>query len=129
MIEMICAMAVAAVIAAAAVPLCAGWISTAGELRIREEAHSIRDSVQLYVLAHGDDGKLDGMMLLEQVSDVPVASPANPIRPYLMFEPSKDLKIENVTLDQRQGEVKELVLVSKRYRVTISSDKTKVERR
>lgn len=129
LVEMICAMAVMAVVAASTVPLCAGWISTAEDLEIRTQARSVSDSVQMYVLAASREGELDGLMLLEEVADIPIASSDNPLHAYLMFEPSKDLMIENITLNQKQCEVEELVLVSKRCRVTVSRDRIEIKRR
>lgn len=129
LVELICAMAVMAVFAAAAIPLCAGWMFTAKELQLRTQAYSLKDSVQMYALAAGSKGELDGLSLLEDVADKPIASPDNPLHAYLMFEPSNDLMIENITLNQKQCEVEELALVSTRYRVTLSQDGIEIKHR
>lgn len=129
LVELICAMTVMAVFAAAVIPLCSGWISTARDLEIRTQARSVNDSLQMYVLAADRKGELDVLTLLEEVADTPIASSDNPLHAYLMFEPSKDLMIENITLNQMQCEVEELVLVSKRYRVTLSRNGIEIKHR
>jgi len=129
LVELICVMAILALLLAIVIPACTGWIVRAKESRLRVEARSLQNSVRLYVMSEIQEKHVDSMTLMEELSAVSVKSPQNPIYEYLTMMPTDDMMIENVVIEEEHGELQEIVILSKEYRISIVGKEIILERR
>lgn len=126
LVELVCVLAVLAVLAMTVVPGTLRWVEKAKISRYVTEAHGVLESIRIYSIETYVSGELDTMEMMEDLTCADLNSKQNPLAPYLLVSCSGDAVIEDLTLDAGCTEVVGIVYLVGKYRIEMERENVKV---
>lgn len=128
LIEMICAVAIIAVMSSLTVPAYLRYAEKAREQKYSAEAGQVWGAVQMYFMENYGRSTMDILEALDELTAYNLNESENPLSAYLGAACPANGYIEDLLLDSRRTAVEGMVYVTGEYRITIDRGTTEVER-
>lgn len=119
LMEVMTVVAINGILVSIAAPSMVTYVNRVKEQKYIIEAQSVRRSIELYLLENEMWDGVDMMDFLEFLSEEDLNSSKNVLSSYMKVRCSDDAYIQNLTLEEENGQVKELVYLVDGHMVEI----------
>lgn len=109
LMEVMTVVAINGILVSIAAPSMVTYVNRVKEQKYIIEAQSVRRSIEMYLLENEMWDGVDMMDFLELLSEEELNSSKNVLSAYMKVRCSDDAYIQNLTLEEENGQVKELV--------------------